>query len=737
MSSKEELYKVLIESAPYGALFVVYGVCIDANTRAFNQLDCDKKQLIGTSLDEITGNESTALIDLKLQLKKALNRSEREFEWNSPGANEPTTVKLLFVNDSEKEIVVTLERAQAQADKPSSSASQPHSSQPQSSEPKSSEPQSTEFPPTKNTTPGETGQPVAEQGKPVSDYEERQKESAATDEFAEDSHNESAYSRHRDEPDFYQQANRYPENNDWHEQVEERTPRQQKPYPGEARERHTERNTERNTDQLPPRREQPREPIIVEGASPRNKSAEDNFPPSRVQSRVDYQNVKVETRRQTNNSSREYFFDKMTGLPNRQMLLKKVGEFLAENKDRDICGLLLMMDLDHFKDINNSWGHAAGDKLLKKIGRAIAGTVTGDNLLARLSGDEFVLFIPRISENIADAAWEAQAVAEKVRDIASASQILDGHEVYLTTSIGIALLTDSNLTAERALQFADTATYEAKRKGRNGIAFFDPTLTEKAHRDVDLSNRLRRALDNQEFVLFVQPQISVETGELVGGEVLLRWMSSDRVTSMPSEFIPLLERSGLIVDVGRWVIRTSCEYLRNLIDDGLWRPHMKLGVNISPRQFHDPQLLDVIEHSVQSYNVDPRYLNFEITENLVIEDVDDAIIKMQQIKELGSRFSIDDFGIGYSSMIYLKRLPLDCLKIDREFIRNIHTDSDSRGVVEAIMAVSKQYGLQVTAEGVENNESLDIVRSLGCNAYQGAHYSMPVPYARFKRMLAA
>ena len=279
--------------------------------------------------------------------------------------------------------------------------------------------------------------------------------------------------------------------------------------------------------------------------------------------------------------------------------------------------------------------------------------------------------------------------------------------------------------------------YEAKRKGRNSIAFFDPCITEKAQRQIDMNTRLRKAMDNHEFVLYVQPQICVRSGKMLGGEVLLRWMSSDKVTNMPSEFIPVLESSGLIVDVGRWVIRTACEYVRNFIDQGIWQDHMRLSINVSPRQFRDPQLLEIVQHSMSSYDVNPKFLNFEVTENLVIDDVDEAIKKMEAIKSLGAMFSIDDFGIGYSSMIYLKRLPFDQLKIDREFIRNIHRDPESRGVVEAIMAVSKQYGLQVTAEGVENREALAILQELGCHSYQGAHFSMPVPCDHFTKLLAA
>ncbi len=433
----------------------------------------------------------------------------------------------------------------------------------------------------------------------------------------------------------------------------------------------------------------------------------------------------------------QVYRDGLTGLPNRQFLVDSLGGYLSQHRGDAACAALLMIDLDHFKDINDSWGHAVGDQVIRKIGGAIVRNVAPGHLLARLSGDEFMLFIPQVSGGLSRAAWEAKEQAERIREIVAAPVFHDGHELALTASIGIALIVDNQITAERALQYADSAMYEAKRKGRNGIAFFDPCITEKAKRQVGLNTRLRKAIDNQEFALHIQPQLSVATGELLGGEALLRWVSSEHDCCAPAEFIPVLESSGLIVNVGHWVIRTACEYIRNYLDAGLWKDHMRLGINISPRQFLDPQLFDVVSHSLSSYRVDPKYLNFEITENLLIQDIDDVIRKMKRIKSLGSLFSIDDFGIGYSSMIYLKRLPFDHLKIDREFIRNIHRDAESLGVVEAMMAVSRQYGLRVTAEGVEHPDSLEVLRKVGCDSYQGAHYSMPVSPERFRAMLSA
>lgn len=431
--------------------------------------------------------------------------------------------------------------------------------------------------------------------------------------------------------------------------------------------------------------------------------------------------------------------DGLTSLPTR---LAMVEHLRALRSGPTGCAALMLIDLDHFKDINDSWGHDVGDQILVKVARLLAQfadslTATPGVFLARQAGDEFVLFIPEIGEIVTEAAARARLLADAVRERISMPNFHEGNEFVLTASVGISLISDATLDPERALQYADTAMYEAKRKGRNSCAFFDRGIAAKAQRQVSLNTRLRKAVDNQEFALFVQPLIDVNDGRMVGGEVLLRWVNSDRVTSMPAEFIPLLEASGLIVDVGHWVIRTACESLRGFIEAGIWREDMHLGINISRRQFRDPRLLEVIEHSLRSYDISPSLINFEITETLAMEDVDGAIAKMMAIKSLGAHFAVDDFGVGYSSMIALRRLPFDWLKIDREFIRNLHRDPDARGIVEAMLAVSRQYGLRVIAEGVEDAAALDLLRQIGCDSYQGALYSMPVPVDRFRQLLGA
>lgn len=439
---------------------------------------------------------------------------------------------------------------------------------------------------------------------------------------------------------------------------------------------------------------------------------------------------------------RAAYRDELTQLPTRQALLDHLRATWSGRRAEPGCGALMLIDLDHFKDINDSWGHELGDRVLARVAQGLHRQVTAAGapqgaFLARQAGDEFALFVPGLGASLTEAAVRARALAEMLRELVATPIFLDGAEFALTASVGISLLNDATLDPERALQYADTAMYEAKRKGRNGCAFFDRAIAAKAERQVALNTRLRKAVDNQEFVLYVQPIVAVAQDRLLGGEVLLRWINSDRVTSMPAEFIPLLETSGLIVDVGHWVIRTACEHLRGFLDAGLWRADMQLHINISRRQFQDPRLLEVIEHSVRSYDIDPGLIAFEITETLAMEDVEAAVAKMNAVKAMGGRFAVDDFGVGYSSMSALRRLPFDWLKIDREFIRNLHRDADARGIVEAILGVSRQYGLKVTAEGVEDPAALALLRQIGCDSYQGALYSMPVPVERFGALLAA
>jgi len=669
---KLELYKSLLEHSPFGTLVFVYGVCVECNPRAEKILACERRALLGSSLQETPLDEHLALIALKQQVNTALEEGVDRFEWHSGlgHSEENIALDIRLTGNATSEIIVTLLEQQQVSTLPESESPEPCVARP------------TEII-------GEAmGVTEPEDFAPVTDT------SVGLDTFVlgvveGDSSTIEQEPLAKEEPSAKEEA-------------------------------------------LACAEDQALKTVIKKAFAPDELDSR-----SAVLEKLAGREIYAPHHPLNPDLDRDIYFDALTQLPNRQLLIESLRDCLSGDVGESQLSALLLIDLDQFKDINDSWGHDVGDRVLFKVGRVISGLVDENMLLARVSGDEFVLLVKCIGGNTEQAMVDGQSLAEKVQ-AAISRPISDGeNEFTLTASIGIALLEESDLSPDRALQYVETAMYEAKRKGRNGIAFYDRSISEKAQHHVGMNTRLRKALDNQEFALYVQPLIAIDDGRVVGGEALLRWINTDRVTNMPAEFIPLLEASGLIVDVGHWVIRTACEYVRSFLDEGLWEDTMQMSINISPRQFNDPELFEVIEHSLRSYEIDPKYLNFEVTENLIIEDIDEVIKKMKQIKALGSKFSIDDFGIGYSSMVHLKRLPFDLLKIDREFIRNIHSDPDSRGVVEAILAVSRQYGLEVTAEGVEDLDSLEVLRTAGCDTYQGAYFSMPVPVEQFRSLLAA
>ncbi len=665
---KLELYKSLLEYSPVGTLVFVYGVCVECNARAQKILACERRTLLGSSLEETPLDESLALIALKQQVNTALEEGVERFEWHTGlgHSEENIALDIRLTGNRTREIIVTLLEQQQV-----STLSEIES-------------------------PGPLAEAPAETISDATDVDEAEVfVSVAGTTVEPETLGLRVAEQRRCGPDTVDDA---------------------------------------SVEQTPPAyiQGQALKTVIKKAFAPDELDSR-----SAVLEKLAGREIYAPHHPLNPDLDRDIYFDALTQLPNRQLLIESLRDCLSDGVGESQLSALLLIDLDQFKDINDSWGHDVGDRVLFKVGRAISALVDENMLLARISGDEFVLLVKRVGDNTEQAMADGQSLAERVQASISRPISDDDNEFTLTASVGIALLEDRELSPDRALQYAETAMHEAKRKGRNGIAFYDRSISEQAQHQIGMNTRLRKAVDNQEFVLYVQPKITIDGGKVVGGEALLRWINSDRVTNMPSEFIPLLEASGLIVDVGHWVIRTACEYVRSFLDEGLWDDSMQMSINISPRQFNDPELFEVIEHSLRSYEIEPKYLNFEVTENLIIEDIDAVIKKMKQIKALGSKFSIDDFGIGYSSMVHLKRLPFDLLKIDREFIRNIHNDPDSRGVVEAILAVSRQYGLEVTAEGVEDLDSLEVLRAVGCDTYQGAYFSMPVPVEQFRALLAA
>lgn len=422
------------------------------------------------------------------------------------------------------------------------------------------------------------------------------------------------------------------------------------------------------------------------------------------------------------------YFDELTGLGNRNFLMEQLARSLAQARRHNHYNALLFFDLDNFKIINDSMGHHTGDLLLQDIGRRLQATVREEDTVARLGGDEFVLIANDLGAVQSEAAEQAHTIAEKVRKALAVPYKLGEQEHHITLSVGISMFPTDDNDVNDILKHADTAMYRAKEAGRNAIRFFIPSMQVAAEERLRMQNLLRYAIPRDQLRVYYQPQYNHE-GELLGAECLLRWKHPQLGVISPARFIPVAEDSGQIIDIGTWVLRESCKTLK--LWQGRGKSDITLSVNVSPRQFHQPgyvrQVIDIIEES----GVDPRYLELELTETILIEHIEDVTEKMQKLKSIGVRFAIDDFGTGYSSLAYLKRLPLDRLKIDQSFIREVTNDPSDALIVETIIAMATHLELEVIAEGVETETQLDFLFKRGCAMYQGYFFSRPLTREQF------
>jgi diguanylate cyclase (GGDEF)-like protein/PAS domain S-box-containing protein len=420
-------------------------------------------------------------------------------------------------------------------------------------------------------------------------------------------------------------------------------------------------------------------------------------------------------------------FDTLTRLPNRVLLHDRLRRALlvANRSERRVA--VLFTDLDHFKHVNDSLGHSAGDQLLQEVAQRLTSCVRATDTVARLGGDEFAIVLDGL-----ECVPDALAVAKKIIHTLVSPYDLDGHEVTISPSIGIAIYPDDGREIDVLLRNADAAMYHAKQGGRSAYRLYTPDMSVASSVQVRFAASLRRALDNNEFFLEYQPQIDIVSGRIVAAEALLRWNSAEHGRVPPDQFIPVLEENGLIGAVGDWVLRQALSEARVLLDRGVC-----VAVNISGRQFRDEQLGDRIAALLQSTGVRPELLELEITETVVMSDTDVALRTLERLNALGVRISIDDFGMGYSSLAYLKRFPIDALKIDRSFIRDIPADADDTAIVEAIIAMSRRLGLQVVAEGVETPAQFDFLRMNQCQRAQGWLFSRASPIADVVAMIEA
>ena len=413
-------------------------------------------------------------------------------------------------------------------------------------------------------------------------------------------------------------------------------------------------------------------------------------------------------------------YDNVTGLANRTLLRESLLRALAKTRRNHKTFALMFLDLDHFKDINDTMGHDVGDLLLKSVADRLRGRVRENDLVARMGGDEFAILID--DSNSDDAAHVSQGILDALAPFHS----LDNNEVFVSSSIGIAMCPEAGEDPETICKSADTAMYLAKKMGRNNYQFFSQELHEETMERIHLENDLRRALDQNEFVLFYQPKVNM-SGSIIGMEALIRWQHSKLGMISPGKFIPMAEKTGLISPISEWVLHTACVQIREWQKNHYLSNDATLAVNISLRQLKQDTFWDTFLKILSETELDPRYLELELAESSIMDNPQATIVLLEKIHQLGAYIAIDDFGTGYSSLSYLRRLPIDAIKIDMSFVQGIGKDHNDEEIIKVIIALAKSLGIQSVAEGVETQEQVTFLHEHRCDSLQGFYFCRPLP----------
>jgi diguanylate cyclase len=451
--------------------------------------------------------------------------------------------------------------------------------------------------------------------------------------------------------------------------------------------------------------------------------------------------LKKITERQSQELVHQYSHDLLTNLPNRILFVDRLEQLIARRSTRDTHLAVILLDLDNFKRVNDSLGHKAGDLLIKRLGTELRSTFLTEAIsqrfdlepssiiLSRLGGDEFGFILEGV-----DSLDLVVRVVQFLIDIISREHEIEGHQVFLTCSVGISIFPYDGDDADTLIKNADAAMYDAKQRGRNSFQFYTKDINSQTYRQLILENELVKALSREEFELYYQPQVDLDTGRVVGAEALIRWHHPEKGIQAPANFIAIAEETGLIEGLGRWVLQQVCRDLKRLSASGTELP--RIAINLSARQFRQADLVDQYRAAIEETGIDPARIELELTESTIMRDTDIAVAMFQQLHALGVRLAIDDFGTGYSSLNNLKHFPIDTLKVDRSFVRDIPADKDDAAIVTAIVAMAKSLQLEVVAEGVESSEQLEFLRRLGCEIVQGYYFSKPLPFEEFRQLLA-
>ncbi len=414
-------------------------------------------------------------------------------------------------------------------------------------------------------------------------------------------------------------------------------------------------------------------------------------------------------------------YDMLTDLPNRRLLSERLKQEIKRSIRHKYFGAVLFLDIDHFKTINDSLGHAVGDELLKRIAQRIKKRVRDEDIIARLGGDEFIILISEAGDNIDDATNNVVTFSDEILQLFSTPFIINEHEIHTTVSIGTTVFPLAETTPDNLLQKADVALYEAKNSGRNTARLFLPEMQKTVDNRRAIEKSLHQALEKNELELYYQPQVDVNNN-IFGVEALLRWNHPEKGIVTPDQFIGIAEKSFLIISIGEWVLKTACSQLAALSLEN----NLTICINVSPRQFADLLFTDKIKQVITETGVNPKNVQLEITEGMVLKNIDETIEKMKKLKQLGISFSIDDFGTGYSSLAYLKRLPINILKIDKSFVTDVTTNSNDSVIVETIIAMAQHMKIEIVAEGVETQQTMDFLKTKGCMKFQGYLFGKPL-----------